>query len=48
MFIGFFINVLLCGIMITQVYLYGVTFKKYARRLFQRLLTQRSPGILSG
>jgi len=28
MFIGFFINVLLCGIMITQVYLYGVTFKK--------------------
>ncbi|EAU85960.2 hypothetical protein CC1G_02983 [Coprinopsis cinerea okayama7 len=28
MFIGFFINVLLCGIMITQVYLYGVTYKK--------------------
>ncbi|RXW16461.1 hypothetical protein EST38_g9389 [Candolleomyces aberdarensis] len=28
MFIGFFINVLLCGIMITQVYLYAVTYKK--------------------
>lgn len=28
MFIGFFINVLLCGIMTTQVYLYGVTYKR--------------------
>ncbi|TEB30709.1 hypothetical protein FA13DRAFT_528919 [Coprinellus micaceus] len=28
MFIGFGINVLLCGIMITQVYLYAATYKK--------------------
>ncbi|KAF5340648.1 hypothetical protein D9611_007516 [Ephemerocybe angulata] len=31
MFIGFGFNVLLCGIMITQVYLYAITYKKDPR-----------------